>query len=55
MARILNRDLAALRAQLTREIREPKCAVCRELRDELVNARVVALELFDRLQERHGK
>lgn len=49
------RDLAALRAQLTREIREPKCAVCRKLRDELVNARIVALELFERLQEAQRK
>ncbi len=51
----MKRDFAALRAQLTREIREPKCAVCRELRDELVNARIVALELMDRLQNAERK
>ena len=43
--------LAQLQRRLEGEIREPRCAVCREIRDELVNARAVALALMERLKE----
>jgi len=44
------RSDAEIRRKLESEITEPKCATCRELRDELVNARALALHLMERLK-----
>lgn len=45
----------SIRQRLTREVREPQCATCRELRDELVNARAIALQFFEKYQALKAK
>ena len=41
----------ALRQRLEREIAPAHCATCRDLRDELINAREVALHVMAALQK----
>lgn len=46
----MTRSDEEIRRDLVREIRAPKCKVCGELHEELVNARLLAREIFEKYQ-----